>query len=586
MTYGLAGLGSLRMRQNAMKVARFQFQLPTSVSIVSLASGASHCMALSSEGKVFAWGITQNGRLGLGQRGSEDIVNTPTCIESLWEQNIIVTNVACGSAHTALVSEDGNLFTFGWNYYYQCGGEDREQDFFVPKQLHCDWLYGTVSNIISCGFAHTATVTNSGKLYCFGFNEDGQLGIGHERNIAAPTQVKFNAQDACANSVIGVSCGNTHTVVVTSSATKLEFQSREQKIVQRDSAKGILRKFVLWAVVQIRLQKYISYSKDKCISPAKTLCEKGVSEDRVERDNRNEHTDDALTDEESLCSLDFSPYFEQDTKSKHTSSISSISEIMAMEREDNLSKELSRRLNNERRNLQRKKSNLVEEIARRYEIYVMGREDLISTVQRSIALAGRRRRSLLNQKNQENNLTQRCHRKRIEKKESITYTQGTNRVNEKKSVRTAKPKTQARMTKYNGNFVPKTQNRKVLSPLINRSSMLPSKNRNALLLKKRSRRLQQQEKERQQQEHEQERLRHEETAHLRKVNERNKIQAMMKVQKLKSILNVQKRNNSKMLVSLQGGLYSRERNDGSHSNAFQPKVFKSVTQWSRDFTGS
>ena len=42
---------------------------------------------------------------------------------------------------------------------------------------------------LSLGFAHGACVTATGELYTWGFNEEGQLGLGHEANQFSPCRV-------------------------------------------------------------------------------------------------------------------------------------------------------------------------------------------------------------------------------------------------------------------------------------------------------------------------------------------------------------------------------------------------------------
>lgn len=60
-------------------------------------------------------------------------------------------------------------------------------------------------NDVSPGDRHTCAITNDDALYCWGINDNGQLGDGTETNRAAPTQIGSN-QDW-----IAVSAGARHT---------------------------------------------------------------------------------------------------------------------------------------------------------------------------------------------------------------------------------------------------------------------------------------------------------------------------------------------------------------------------------------
>ena len=44
--------------------------------------------------------------------------------------------------------------------------------------------------LVGCGDEHTAVVTDTGRLFTFGCNEWGQLGLGHNNNTQRPSCVK------------------------------------------------------------------------------------------------------------------------------------------------------------------------------------------------------------------------------------------------------------------------------------------------------------------------------------------------------------------------------------------------------------
>jgi X-linked retinitis pigmentosa GTPase regulator len=61
----------------------------------------------------------------------------------------------------------------------------------------------------SCGYYHTALVSEDGKLFIFGNNEDRQLGRSVSDKFSGPVEVSFP------NKVKAVACGNQHTIVLT-----------------------------------------------------------------------------------------------------------------------------------------------------------------------------------------------------------------------------------------------------------------------------------------------------------------------------------------------------------------------------------
>lgn len=142
------------------------------------------------------WG--KNGRLG---HGDERPRTEPMCVKSL--ENI--HTVACGYAHTLLASvDDGSVFGFGWNGHNQVGVDS--VDCLVP--VKCLEKKNIVK--ISCGFAHSAAITFNGSIYTWGMNDNGQCGNGEETNVPMPIPLKI--PDKGTNCyVVDVSCGHSHT---------------------------------------------------------------------------------------------------------------------------------------------------------------------------------------------------------------------------------------------------------------------------------------------------------------------------------------------------------------------------------------
>lgn len=75
---------------------------------VAVNSGGKHCLALGSEGQVYSWGEGDDGKLGHGDRESYD---QPKLIEALLGTEIV--DIACGGHHSAAISRNGALYTWG-----------------------------------------------------------------------------------------------------------------------------------------------------------------------------------------------------------------------------------------------------------------------------------------------------------------------------------------------------------------------------------------------------------------------------------------------------------------------------------------
>ena len=68
---------------------------------------------------------------------------------------------------------------------------------------------------ISCGENHSGFVTEDGKLYMFGSNENYQLGLGNTNETTSPTLVPNHTQKGSGlENIISVECGNSYTIII------------------------------------------------------------------------------------------------------------------------------------------------------------------------------------------------------------------------------------------------------------------------------------------------------------------------------------------------------------------------------------
>lgn len=78
------------------------------IKITSITSGWDHCLSVDEHGKVLSWGSGQNGKLG---HGNEDNITVPCYISALDKYRVIMLSAGC--EHSAAITEDGELFTWG-----------------------------------------------------------------------------------------------------------------------------------------------------------------------------------------------------------------------------------------------------------------------------------------------------------------------------------------------------------------------------------------------------------------------------------------------------------------------------------------
>ncbi|XP_011788421.1 PREDICTED: probable E3 ubiquitin-protein ligase HERC6, partial [Colobus angolensis palliatus] len=125
--------------------------------------GKEHSLAVCHKGRVFAWGAGSEGQLGIGE--FKEISFTPKKIMTL--NGIKIIQVSCGHYHSLALSK---------------------------VQSNKPLSIGALKNLgviyISCGDEHTAVLIQDGKVFTFGDNSSGQLGYSPTPEKRGPQLVE------------------------------------------------------------------------------------------------------------------------------------------------------------------------------------------------------------------------------------------------------------------------------------------------------------------------------------------------------------------------------------------------------------
>jgi alpha-tubulin suppressor-like RCC1 family protein len=95
--------------------------------IVAVSVGYAHMLALSDEGRVYAWGRNFYGQLGVGDHKDKP---SPQLISFLQEEQVVEVNA--GQYHSLAVTAKGDIFGWGYNREYELGVGDN-MDRVLPQ---------------------------------------------------------------------------------------------------------------------------------------------------------------------------------------------------------------------------------------------------------------------------------------------------------------------------------------------------------------------------------------------------------------------------------------------------------------------
>ncbi|NXE36053.1 HERC5 ligase, partial [Ptilorrhoa leucosticta] len=131
-------------------------------------------------GELFTWGQNTHGQLGVRSQTTL----TPQQVERL--KGIPLAQIAAGGAHSTTVSLSGAVYSWGKNSFGQLGlGDTKDRD--CPSYVGALEHWKTV--FISCGADHTAVLSKEGLVCTFGAGGSGQLGHNSTRNELLPRVV-------------------------------------------------------------------------------------------------------------------------------------------------------------------------------------------------------------------------------------------------------------------------------------------------------------------------------------------------------------------------------------------------------------
>lgn len=173
------------------------------VTFVAVDAGTAFTCAIASDGAAYCWGVNRRGQLGLG---APDTLAHPA--PAPVGSGRRYTAISAGAAHVCAIAADSTAWCWGSNSHGQLGDGRSGEDAMSPTPVAVTG--GLRFRTISAGFRHTCAVTTSDAAYCWGDDRYGKLGDGD-----ASTPVGTPSPVAGGLALRYVSVGGAHSCALT-----------------------------------------------------------------------------------------------------------------------------------------------------------------------------------------------------------------------------------------------------------------------------------------------------------------------------------------------------------------------------------
>lgn len=216
-------------------------------NIVSIAAGEAFSLALSKDGKVYAWGYD----LSQGRLGSGTTFNTPSALANVVKKQdgselTNITSISAGYNFSLALASDGSVWSWGDNSFAQLG-QNTQSYSGVPYAVQIKAPLGTtglLGNIVmvAAGGNHALALDKAGKVFAWGLATSGQLGDSANRTAGnqslLPRAVVGTDGVSALSSVASISAGYDSNTVLQADGSVLMWGDNFRGVLGRGELAG------------------------------------------------------------------------------------------------------------------------------------------------------------------------------------------------------------------------------------------------------------------------------------------------------------------------------------------------------------
>ena len=159
---------------------------PTRVmgDVKEVSAGGDFVAALKEDGTVWTFGSNAYGARGNGLKEGIDMIPNMAFEGAV--------SIAAGGSHMLVMTENGDVYGWGWNDVYQVGlGMDPDDE---DKILYTPTYVMSGAKAIEAAYDNSWVVKENGDLWGFGATYFGQLGLGYSDYSGAPIKTATNVK--------------------------------------------------------------------------------------------------------------------------------------------------------------------------------------------------------------------------------------------------------------------------------------------------------------------------------------------------------------------------------------------------------
>jgi alpha-tubulin suppressor-like RCC1 family protein len=182
-------------------------------TVVAISAGDRFSLALTSDGLVFAWGLQTEGQGGSGVSSTPSI--GPHALTTLAAKTVIA--ISAGERHCLALTSDGKVYAWGWNLSGQLGNNSTTNSGYPVAVVSNGALTGKTVVAIAAGVGHSLALTSDGKVFAWGSNTYGQLGNGNTTNSSVPLWIPVSVtKGGTLKTLSSIAVGDEHSLALSS----------------------------------------------------------------------------------------------------------------------------------------------------------------------------------------------------------------------------------------------------------------------------------------------------------------------------------------------------------------------------------